>query len=62
MYDSAIINDIVGEEILPNMDTLTDDEFSLLKTKMKEKYDIEIEGSNKGKLSYKIYFETKATE
>ena len=62
MYDSAIINDIVGEEILPNMDTLTDDEFSLLKTKMKEKYGIEIEGSNKGKLSYKIYFETKATE
>ena len=62
MYNSAIINDIVGEEILPYMDTLTDEQFSTLKTKMKEKYGIDVEGSNKGKLSYKIYFETKATE
>ena len=57
-YDVSIINSITDAETLEVASTLTDEQFSLLKEKMQEKHNIDVKGSNKGKLSYKIYFET----
>ena len=57
-YDVSIINSITDAETLEVAGALTDEQFSLLKEKMQEKYNIDVKGSNKGKLSYKIYFET----
>jgi len=57
-YNEEFIVNILGENIVDFNGHLTSEQFSLLKSKVKEKYNTDIKGSNLGILCYKVYFQT----